>query len=136
MIANFAAARPNAERTLTDRAVLTTIGEDRWDNTHDKLIRATHTVVWDGPCSLGQPGGRTGHRTGDARGADENSNSQELRLPHDAPAAVGQRAYINPGTADLATLVPLVVARLYTRSHNVLQRVQVVSLADAETVPR
>lgn len=140
MIGRITGARPTAERTLTDRVTLVALGVDSWDDATDQLVRGSLEVVWEGMGSLGSPVGYSSRKAGQTRATTEGMDLQRLRLPSCAPAAVGQRIYLNappsPTAADLAGMDPYVITRLDDRSHSVLQRVQVVSLADTETVPR
>lgn len=75
-------ARAVAERVLTD---VVTLAEQTgaWDEDADELV-TTITPVWTGPASFGPTTGYAViHRT--------------VRLPADAPAAIGQHVY--PGTS-------------------------------------
>lgn len=141
MIPHTVAGRPPAVSTLTDTVVLAELAPDTWDDLTDSLIRGTHRAVWEGPGSLGAPAGYSAKEAGDDRGAVDALATRTLRLPPDAPAAVGQRVYLNP-PRDVVALAELdetscyVISRADHRTTSVLQRVKVVSLADAEKVPK
>lgn len=120
------AARTAAEATLTATCVITDAGTGPSFSAEDGLDLGERSTVYDGPCSLGPPSTSTLTTSG---GDERHVEVRILRLPATATAvAVGHQV-----TADGATYV---VERVQTRTTEVLRRVRLVQLVDAELVPR
>lgn len=127
-----------AAHTLTSTAILADLTADVWDTDLDVLVTGGHLPVWEGPASLGPP---SDSRATDANGAEVVILTRRLRLPPDAPVAVGQRVYVDPprdieGAPELDGTTCYVVWRVLGRTTSVLRRALVVSLSDVQAVPR
>ncbi len=138
------AGRATAAQTLTATATVTRPGVDTFTS-GTGVVEATPIDVWSGPCSISPPSGLGGQRT--ATGGDDRSvDVRTVRIPTPgsglgsccATVETGDADDITPGDhlaieGDPETYVVRVNQR---RTTEVLRRLQVVSLADAQGVPR
>lgn len=123
-----AAARGAAEATLTSTCVITSTGTGPSFDPDTGLDLGTRATVYDGPCSIGPP--TTSSLT--TSGGDERlAEVRIMRLPAGTDVAVGHQVVVDGDTSTV-----YVIERVQTRTTEVLRRVRLVHLADAELVPR
>lgn len=136
--------RGTASLTLTATATITRTGVDTFAAGSGVTV-AIPVDVWSGPCSMSPPSGLGGQRT--ATGGDDRTvDVRVVRIP--APGSVVQVCCADETTGDADDIAPgdhltiigdpdtYVVRVNQRRTTEVLRHIQVVSLTDAQGVPR